>query len=77
MALHKKLSQCKTGDRGQVQSIAPQSLAVSLMALGLLPGDEIEVLHKAPLGGPLALKVNGNRLALRKADAEQILIETA
>ena len=69
-----KLSDCRPGDKGKVQSIAPQSLALSLMALGLLPGDTLEVMHAAPLGGPIAVRVNGNRLAMRKADAEKILI---
>lgn len=40
--------------------------------LGLRRGVTVEVLRRAPLGGPLALRVTGGRLALRLEDARRV-----
>jgi ferrous iron transport protein A len=43
-----------------------------LMELGFLAGALIEILRRAPLGGPIALRVAGTVLSLRIADASQV-----
>jgi ferrous iron transport protein A len=43
--------------------------------MGLLPGVEITVLHRAPLKDPVALKVNDFTLSLRNNEADEILVE--
>lgn len=70
----KKLSECRRGEIGVVKTITPRTLAVSLMALGMLPGDELEVVNLAPFGGPLAVRVNGTKIALRRSEAALIEI---
>ena len=35
------------------------------MELGLLPGEPIEVLGRAPFGDPIAVLIRGTRLAVR------------
>lgn len=47
-----------------------------LLALGLMEGLELRVMHVGPFGGdPLAVEVEGHMLALRRADAQHILLE--
>jgi ferrous iron transport protein A len=46
-----------------------------LLEMGLLPGETVELIGRAPLGDPLAIHVRGGRLAVRKADARRIRIQ--
>lgn len=46
-----------------------------LMDLGLIPGIEIFVSKRAPLGDPIELKVRKSVLSIRKKDAENIIVE--
>jgi ferrous iron transport protein A len=39
-----------------------------LFSMGMLPGAEFEVLGIAPLGDPIAVKINDTRLSIRKSD---------
>ncbi|MDG2242517.1 MAG: FeoA family protein [Rhodospirillaceae bacterium] len=47
-----------------------------LLGLGFEEGAEIEIRHQGPLGGPLAVQVDGRLIALRPIDASAILVET-
>ena len=55
---------------------ASERLLRKLRQYGLHVGDDIRVLRTAPLGGPLLVEVNGRELALGRAVAEKILVET-
>jgi len=47
-----------------------------LMSLGVLPGDEIEVISKSPLGDPIFLKhFDTNFFTIRKNQAKFIEVE--
>jgi ferrous iron transport protein A len=46
-----------------------------LMELGLVPGTEVRVVRRAPLGDPIELEVRGVRLALRRTEARTIHVE--
>jgi Fe2+ transport system protein FeoA len=47
-----------------------------LMSLGVLPGDEIEVISRAPFGDPIFLKhFDTNFFAIRKNQAKFIEVE--
>jgi Fe2+ transport system protein FeoA len=39
------------------------------MELGLVPGTEVEVVRRAPLGDPIELKLRRVHLALRRVEA--------
>ncbi len=46
-----------------------------LHTVGIHPGDRIELLRKAPLGGPLHVRCNGRDIALGRKLAAKILVE--
>ena len=48
---------------------------VALLRLGLIPGTEVCVHRRAPLGDPLEVEVAGAHLALRRAAAEIVDVE--
>lgn len=53
----------------------PKDLRDKLYELGLIPGQEIEILQDAPLGGPIKIKVGDYCLALRRKEAKGIVVE--
>ena len=70
------LSQLPPGRGGVVREIrcAP-ALEMRLEDLGLTEGTEVRCLHKSPAGTPAAYEIRGAVIALRRGDAEQILVE--
>lgn len=46
-----------------------------ILDMGMVPGAEIEVIRKAPMGDPLEFLVKGYNLSLRKAEAELIVVQ--
>ncbi len=48
-----------------------------LLELGLLPQTEVRLMHIAPLGDPLSLRVRNTTLSIRRGEAEHILVETS
>lgn len=66
----------KKGIKGKIKEInLPQELRDKLYELGLIPGQEIEVLQDAPLGGPVKIRVGDYCLALRRREAKGIVVE--
>ena len=45
-----------------------------LMELGFVAGEEVRVLRRAPLGGPLQVQVRDTCYAIRRSDAKHISI---
>jgi len=71
------LSSLKIGDRAIVQAVRECSLELrsKLLSMGLVAGQPIEVLHFAPFGDPMTIRLLGFQLALRLSEAEQVLVE--
>ena len=49
--------------------------AAQLMRLGLIPGTEIRVQRRAPLGDPMEIRFRGFSLALRPSEADALMLE--
>ncbi|MFC3711953.1 ferrous iron transport protein A [Sphingoaurantiacus capsulatus] len=47
-----------------------------LHEMGFDEGVDVEVLHKAPLGDPMALRVGNMTIAIRRAEASLIRVDT-
>lgn len=52
-----------------------QDFQSRLYALGLFPGAQVEVLHVAPLGDPLQIRVGRTLLSIRKMEARMVTVE--
>lgn len=46
-----------------------------IMDMGITKGTPVQVKKTAPLGDPIEVKVRGYELSVRKADAENIVVE--
>lgn len=69
------LSNIKNGEFVIVRNILETSLKVKLMEMGLVAGKKLEVLYRAPFGGPIAIDLDGYVLSLRKDEANVIEVE--
>ena len=70
------LAMLKRGEKGKISAIgAIGPLKRRLMDMGVLVGEEVEVLKVAPLGDPLEVKIKGYSLSLRKKEAQGIAVE--
>ncbi|KQR72173.1 FeoA family protein [Pedobacter sp. Leaf176] len=70
-----KLSQLKVGETGTIVAFTDLDMSVKLMEMGCLPGEIVEVERFAPLGDPMAIRVAGYQLCLRKSEAAVIIIQ--
>ena len=69
------LAELRAGERGCVQPATHDHPAAQrLLAMGLLPGTEVEVVQIAPLGDPVEIAFRGMKLSLRKADAAAVTV---
>lgn len=48
---------------------------IRLMEMGIIPGEEVQILRKAPLGDPLEISIMGYNLCIRKSEAQNIEVE--
>ena len=62
------------GFQSQASQSSAQSFRRKLLALGVTPGAELEVIRFAPLGDPMEIKIRGFSLSLRKHEAEIIQV---
>lgn len=70
------LAKLKPGDTGKITSIgAIGPLKRRLMDMGVLIGEEVQVLKMASLGDPIEVKLKSYNLSLRKKEAEGIGVE--
>lgn len=69
-----KLSQLKPGQKAIIDHFNDQEIHLKLMEMGCLPGEEITIEQKAPLGDPVSVNISGYVLSLRIAEADQIIV---
>ena len=81
------LGQARRGFSGTVQaliggnaesSLSAAELECRLIELGFVEGARVEVLHEGLIGrDPMALRIDDMRVALRRREAQAILVELA
>ena len=71
----RSVADLKLGEKAIIQSFSDQLMSLKLLEMGCLPGAEICLFSKAPLGDPICLNVAGYCLAMRKSEAATILID--
>ena len=69
------LNQLKTGQKARVDAVKGEDAIVQrLLEMGLLEGEEIEVLGFAPLGDPMEIRLGDYRLSLRRSEAARVTV---
>ena len=70
-----KLSELKSGEKGKIKAFENSDLELKLMEMGCIPGEEVVVEQKAPMGDPISIRIAGYSLSLRLNEADQIIVE--
>jgi ferrous iron transport protein A len=69
------LAELLPGRVAVVESVdASSAVGRRLLDLGFVPGTEVRVVRRAPLGDPLEYEVRGTRLCLRRAEAARLRV---
>ncbi len=69
------LDQLQLNQRGRIDALdGEDALVQRLLEMGLLDGEEVEVIGFAPLGDPMELRLRDYRLSLRRAEAARVRV---
>jgi ferrous iron transport protein A len=69
------LDQIRPGQRARVEALdGSDALTQRLLEMGLLEGEEVEVVGFAPLGEPVEIRLRDYRLSLRRAEAARVRV---
>jgi ferrous iron transport protein A len=69
------LDQLRVGQRAIVENVGgSDAILQRLLEMGLLEGEEIEVVGFAPLGDPMEIRLRDYRLSLRRSEAARIAV---
>ncbi|MFV8751192.1 FeoA family protein [Nannocystaceae bacterium ST9] len=70
------LADLQIGARAIVKDVEGEGrMAVRLLEMGFVPGVEVALIKRAPLGDPLELRLRGYHVSLRRAEARAIRVE--
>jgi len=70
------LKDLKSGERACVECIlGGGAIRRRMMDMGIVPGVELEVVRRAPLGGPLQVRLKGYYLAMRQGECAKIVVK--
>lgn len=71
----RRLSMMDPGSKGIIAKIdGSGAILRKLAAMGFIPGVSFEVLRRAPLGDPIAIRIKGYNLSLRNEEAFKVLV---
>jgi len=69
------LGDLKPGERACVECIqGGGAIRRRMMDMGIVPGVELEVVRRAPFGGPLQVRLKGYYLAMRRGECAKIVV---
>jgi Fe2+ transport system protein FeoA len=70
------LDQLKTGQAARIVAVQGSDWVVQrLLEMGLLEGEDIEVMGFAPLGDPMEIRLRDYCLSLRRQEAARVVVE--
>ena len=69
----RSLDQLALRERAKVQGVdGSGAMSVRLLEMGFVPGVEVMLVKRAPLGDPLELRLRGYHVSLRRAEARLV-----
>jgi ferrous iron transport protein A len=69
-----RLSQLPAGRKARIHDHDDSDFRLTLMEMGCVPGEPVWIEMVAPMGDPLAIRIAGYYLSIRKQDAERIWV---
>lgn len=69
------IASLKVGQHALIKEISIDVIPLKLLEMGCLPGNDVSLVHTAPLKDPLFININGCNMAIRKEMAMLIEVE--
>jgi len=70
-----KLSELSLNDLATVVKVIGQdAIARRLAGVGVVPNQQIQIVRVAPLGDPIQIRIMNYNLAIRKSEADRIIV---
>ena len=76
MAIEKSILDLKKGEKGVIDYFKDPEIGKDLLTIGFLPESVIQYIRKAPFGGAVYVNIDGQNVALRNAEAKNIIIKS-
>jgi len=71
------LSDLRAGESGTITGfVSENAITARLMQLGVLEGEHVDVIRRAPVGDPIEIRILGYALSLRGAEASLVYVDT-
>lgn len=71
----KSVRDLKIGETGTICRLKDPEMGLKLLEMGCIPGTQVKLNSRAPLGDPITIIVNDYTLSLRLDEAETILLK--
>ncbi|SFU72461.1 FeoA family protein [Pontibacter akesuensis] len=71
----RSVRELKIGESGVICCLNDPEMGLKLLEMGCIPGTEVKMNSRAPLGDPITIIVNNYTLSLRLDEAETILLK--
>jgi ferrous iron transport protein A len=71
----KSVRDLKIGEQGIICCLQDPEMGLKLLEMGCIPGTQVKLNSRAPLGDPITIIVNDYTLSLRLDEAETILLK--
>jgi len=70
------LAEIALGRTARISNVdGPRAFRRRLLEMGLVPGVDVKVVTRAPLGDPMQIEVRGGQWSIRRAEAAQIEVD--
>ena len=63
------------GEKGVIKGFEENNLSLKLLEMGFLPGTEIKLNGKAPMGDPISVRISGYNVSIRMDEAALINLQ--
>jgi len=69
------LQELKVGQQAKVISFQHKEIESSFILFGMIPDSIVEIKRRVPFGGSLYISFNQTLMAIRRSEAEQVIVE--
>jgi len=73
---HKTIADIPLGGSAIILDFNEEQMPVKMLEMGLLPGNKVVLKQIAPFQGPIHIQVGSYSLALRKSEAQYVLVSS-
>lgn len=75
--MQRTLDSLAAGEFAQIVDVTGEDgIAIRLMEMGVIEGEQVELIGRAPFGDPIEFRIRGSRLSLRVDEAKRVTVDS-